>query len=62
MHTRTSTSTSSRRNTFHYVPGARIGRKEPPVKKPTSDTEVERLRKLVEQLAAEVAEIKNSPK
>jgi hypothetical protein len=43
-------------------PGARIGRKEPPVKKPTSDTEVERLRKLVEQLAAEVAEIKNSPK
>jgi hypothetical protein len=42
-------------------PGARIGRKVPP-KKPKSDTEVEQLRKLVEKLIDEVAEIKNSPK
>lgn len=42
-------------------PGARIGRK-PPAKKSGSDTEVAQLRKLVEQLAAQVAEIKNTPK
>lgn len=49
-------------------PGVRIGRKQPQ-KKRESDTEVERLRKVVqqqqalyEQLAAQVAEIKNSPK
>jgi hypothetical protein len=42
-------------------PGARIGRRLPQ-KKPKSGTEVEQLRKLVEQLAAQVAEIKNSPK
>lgn len=43
-------------------PSARIGRKPPPQKKSGSGTEVEQLRKLVEQLAAQVAEIKNSPK
>lgn len=52
-----------------FSPGARIGRKSSPPKKRESDTEVAQLRRLVEsqrldieQLAAEVAEIKNTPK
>jgi hypothetical protein len=43
-------------------PGARIGRKAPAKKRTSDKDEVARLRRVVEQLAAQVAEIANKPK